>query len=675
MGYYASWQTGQSPVNRIDFSALTHIMLAHWLTAANGSINSSSWDTSCASVVTPAHAQGVKVIMMLGGSDDGNFASAAAPANQAALIRSIQAKVSACNLDGVDLDWETGINQTNFISLAQNLRAAAPSYVITAPVDPTVQPASLAVGLAAYCDRVSMMTYGNANSSGGWASWYFSALAGDGTNHPASVDKWVTSWVAAGMPAGKIGVGVGFYANGWTPPVTGALQSPSSVPVQEMPYGWPSGSLLSCYYNKAGWSYLYDSSPALNTEPATPPEQPSLSYAGGGGYTAGSGCPGSALSWITFEDEASIAAKAAYVNAHNLGGVIIWLIGEGVTDPNVGRNPLLDVVKLGVLNSGPAPMPLLGSTNVVVGGAANIVVSSLPANLNQVGIIWRGGGTSFDDNIGNYGDYGRPSEYYIEGSPDGTTWTALTHVTGNTYNKRHFVFDITGTGYIQIRMRIVSIVGGNAGNVTLDVHNAANNSADTYLLLGDSITSNCWGAVSGGDTDLFGAGVHAQRPNRYPMAGDGGIPGLLSSSPLSTTPYGIPAIRQWLADNPAVKFVGLSYGTNDANGNIPAATYAANMQAMVKEVIAAGKVPIIPTIVASPSANVQANAPAMNAAIAKLKQNYPSIISGPDLWTLFSGHSVADGWFFDSLHPSLTTGCSALQNAWANTMVGAVYPQ
>jgi lysophospholipase L1-like esterase len=296
--------------------------------------------------------------------------------------------------------------------------------------------------------------------------------------------------------------------------------------------------------------------------------------------------------------------------------------------------------------------------------------------LGQVDVAWWDGNTSFDNNVGNYGAYGRPSEYYIEASPDGSTWTSLTHVTGNQYNGRQFVYDFTRKGYTQLRMRIVSIVGTSGGNLTFGIHSANNNSTDSYLLLGDSITSNCWAVANDAfPNEPFGVGVHGLRPNRYPVVTEGGIPGLLSSSPFSTSPYGIPAIRQWLNDFPAVKYVGLSYGTNDANGNIPAATYCANMQAMVREVIAAGKTPVIPTIVSSPASAVQANAPAMNACLATLENQYPAIIKGPDLWSLFYGHSVSDGWFFDSLHPSLTTGCNALQNAWINTMTSAVYPQ
>jgi lysophospholipase L1-like esterase len=219
-------------------------------------------------------------------------------------------------------------------------------------------------------------------------------------------------------------------------------------------------------------------------------------------------------------------------------------------------------------------------------------------------------------------------------------------------------------------------VGSNAGSALLTVNSAPNNISDSYLLLGDSITSNCWEvATNAYPTEQLGTQINAAKSTRFPIVTEAGIPGLTAASPLATTPYSKPVIQQWLSDFPAVKFVGLSYGTNDANQGVSAATYCSNMRTMVQYVIAAGKTPIIPTIAASPSSAVQSNAPAMNACLATLKQNYPAIISGPDLWTLFSGHSTSDGRFLDTLHPSLGTGCTALQNAWTNAMISAEYPQ
>jgi len=687
--YYTDWQTNAYPINRIDYTAVTHVVLAHWLTNSNGTLQTSGWESTCSSVVTPAHAAGVKVLMMLGGSDDVNYPSAASPTNQATLISSIESKISACGLDGVDLDWEVNVNTTNFISLAKNLRAANSSLIITAPVDATVQPASLAASLSTYCDQVNMMSYGNANMGSGWVSWYFSALAGDGTNHPDSIAKWVSAWETAGTPAAKIGVGVGFYANGWTSPVTGALQSTSgsSVPVQELPYGSSianGGGLLSCYYNKSGGTYEYDPSPALSTEPSTPPEQPSISFPSG--FKGASGCPTNTITWVTYEDEASVAAKAKYIVDNNLGGAIIWTVQEGATDPATGRNPLLDVLKLNLNGGNPAPLPQVGSSGAVsVAGPTTITVTGLPSKLGLVDIKWWNFSSSVAwDSSSDKGfeTYGQPAAYTIQGSTNGTTWTNLSctpscNVTGEHYTGRQFVADLSGTGYTQIRMNISGIVGTNGGYDALTVNGKAgtNDINDAYLMFGDSVTANCWAAASNtGPTEQLGTQIHAARPTQFPVSTVGGQSGWVSATALDTSTYGIPNIQKFLQDMPAAKFVGVSLGTNDANDGVSAQTYCSNMQKIVRYIIAAGKTPIIPTIVASPSSAVQTNAPAMNACLATLEQNYPAVIVGPDLWTLFKGHSTSDGWFLDDLHPSLGTGCSAFQNAWTNTLLAAVYP-
>ena len=122
-----------------------------------------------------------------------------------------------------------------------------------------------------------MMTYGNGATGAGRVSWYFSALAGDGPDHPNSANLFVNNWLAAGVAAAKIGLGIGFYARGWTAPVTRALQTigGSTVPIGELPYGWSAangGGVLSWFYNQAGAAYAYDTGLA---------QQPSISIPGG----------------------------------------------------------------------------------------------------------------------------------------------------------------------------------------------------------------------------------------------------------------------------------------------------------------------------------------------------------------------------------------------------------
>lgn len=667
MGYYAEWQQRMYPIQRIDFTAITHIALVHWMTAADGKLRPSGMDALAPNIISLAHQNGRKAVMMLGGSDDANFASAADPANRPVLVDYILKKKDSLSLDGVDLDWEVNINSANFIALARALREARPDLVITVPLDPTQGSSSqLAAGLAPYCDQVNMMTYGGGGNYPGWVSWYFSPIGGDDWDHPSSLNRFVNKWLKAGVPSRKIGVGIGLFAKGWTAPVTGPLQfiGSASVPIDQLPYaasGTDGGSVLSWFYNQPGSTYIYDAGPA---------QQPSIRIPNGltpGGWT------GAPITWVTYEDEASIAAKAEYVESNNLGGAIIWTLNEGVTDPVVGRNPQLDAAKLTFLGKGAAPMPLVASRETYTHGEATLTVN-LPINLTLIAVVWRGGGGSFDENIYSDTSYGRPSEYYIEGSADGLKWMSLTHVTNNSYNARQFVFDIAGNGFTRLRMRVKSLVGTHDGKLVLEVHDAHGGSADSYLFLGDSVACDCWGAADF-PREAFGPGIHVHRSAQYPMFSNGGIPGLVSDSLLSTTKYGIPIVRQWLKDFSATKYVVLSYGVDDANQNVSPATYCTNMEALTQEVIAAGKTPIVPRILAAPSANVELNAPHLNACLSQLKNRYPSIISGPDLWSVFYGHTTKDGWFRDELHLSMSSGCAAWKKAWINNLLPALYPQ
>src|SRR5260370_30867027 len=114
--------------------------------------------------------------MMLGGSDDVNFATAANSTNRTTLVNSILSKVSSLGLDGVDLDWEINPQNADFIALASAIRSARSSLIITVPIDASIRGSgTLAAGPAPYCDQLNMMTYRGGATASGWISSYFSA--------------------------------------------------------------------------------------------------------------------------------------------------------------------------------------------------------------------------------------------------------------------------------------------------------------------------------------------------------------------------------------------------------------------------------------------------------------------------------------------------------------------
>jgi hypothetical protein len=123
--------------------------------------------------------------------------------------------------------------------------------------------------------------------------------------------------------------------------------------------------------------------------------------------------------------------------------------------------------------------------------------------------------------------------------------------------------------------------------------------------------------------------------------------------------------------------VPISFGTNDAIGNVSSEDFYNYYKQIVDAVLAAGKIPVVPTIAWLRQEPASGRVPDLNAALAQLKEDYipegeseSLILDGPDLYTLFSTDQalVSD----DDVHPN-ATGYTALRNAWAQKMLEVVY--
>jgi lysophospholipase L1-like esterase len=148
----------------------------------------------------------------------------------------------------------------------------------------------------------------------------------------------------------------------------------------------------------------------------------------------------------------------------------------------------------------------------------------------------------------------------------------------------------------------------------------------------------------------------------------GGIGGDLSTTRVSV-------LSTWLSQFSG-KYVGLLYGTNDANNagagdpNFgPAFTTA--MTTMIQAIIAAGKVPMLPVSIPwGKTTNIQANGPTINTRIATLMTTFPQIVHGPDLWAYFQANQslIND----NDVHPT-TDGYTAYRQQWADALIANVY--
>jgi hypothetical protein len=125
VGYMPSWA---GDVNTVQYSKLTHINYAFILPNSNGTLQGLDNPGKLSNLVTKAHASGVKVLISVGGWNDGNDSGfeglAANSGSRTTFINALISLVNQYNLDGVDIDWEypdAGASANNYVALMTQL--------------------------------------------------------------------------------------------------------------------------------------------------------------------------------------------------------------------------------------------------------------------------------------------------------------------------------------------------------------------------------------------------------------------------------------------------------------------------------------------------------------------------------------------------------------------------
>jgi len=336
MGYYAAYERDLMPVGSIPWTDLTHIAFGPVVPRADGTIDRSMFlgpgaPAFAKQVTTAAKNNNVQPILMVGGAGAHRGFAAAMKNHRAAFITNLFKAMDQMGFTGVDLDLEpvSAGDRAPLVALARGLRRRDPNVTVTFPAGPetTTFPEQDTVdfyahSLAPVVDHIALMTYDMSGAYDGWDSWHFAPLYGESTPadcanpcHPTSVDWSVRQFIAAGIPASELSIGVGFYGACWTP---------QTGPGQPLDAGdeVASDNDMSYANIEAGYAsrmtYSYD----------TGAEQAELS--------SDTPVGGKNCTWISYEDPRSVTAKGAYIKAQGLGGAIIWTIPEGrtgVTDP------------------------------------------------------------------------------------------------------------------------------------------------------------------------------------------------------------------------------------------------------------------------------------------------------------------------------------------------------
>lgn len=298
-------------------------------------------------------------------------------------------------------------------------------------------------------------------------------------------------------------------------------------------------------------------------------------------------------------------------------------------------------------------------------------LSTLPSSARErMLLVWYNDATyGYDHALAGQAGYNNPGAYTIEGhtavgggAAPSSGWVVLATVSRNTKHSLQHLLELGGYSWLRLNF---SAADGSRGSddiaLNLDLYSVSGSVSDGWLFAGDSITANCMGHrhQNGLDSPAFGTQISADNP---PPQENAGMPGWTSSDRLGD-------FAGWVAAFPG-RYVTINLGTNDAAAGISASQFHRNLSQLVRTVLDAGKLPLLPTIPYATEATHKANIPALNSRIRDLYAAYPALVPGPDLYAYFQAHPnlIAN----DGVHLS-DAGCVAYRQQWANTARGRVY--
>jgi len=307
-GYWSRTQTPPYSADQIPFKELTHINHAGVSFDASGNLIVPSGFLEKA-LLTKAHNNGVKVMLLIGGDFTG-LETTAGGLN--ALVANLFVFIKEYGYDGVDIDWEYPASTQDaafFHSLMLGLRAALPSptYIISADVAPWGGDYDFP-DTKYIVDYYNIMTY---DCAGPWtdSAQLNSAIFPDPNNPEpydcepgGSVKEAIDIYVQLQVPPAQLNIGTPFY--GYVYHKVNALWG--SCPNEDCSNSVDSqnyGTFFKQRINAMGWRTYYD---PFSLVPYM------LRADGSNGY-------------ITYDDAASTFYRVSYTDwGRGLGGTFIW---------------------------------------------------------------------------------------------------------------------------------------------------------------------------------------------------------------------------------------------------------------------------------------------------------------------------------------------------------------
>ncbi|WP_407571743.1 glycoside hydrolase family 18 protein [Deinococcus altitudinis] len=343
-GYVAGYERDLLPLGELDWSTMTDVTVARVVPLPDGRLDA-TFDIDpvggplwAAAVVRAAHAHGLRAALMVGGAGTHDaFVAAAKPAHQGAFVAALLNLATKGGFDGVDLDWEPleRADEPGLLALAQRLKRERPGLTLSLPLGyvnanfPSEEARPSLAKLARVFDRINIMSYDMAGDDEGWASWHSAALRGDTESTPTSVQSSVNAYLAAGIPARKLGLGVGFFGQCFQG-VSAPRQTPAGFHIVASDGDMSYANIVRDYLK-----------PVLRHWDAVA----GVPYLGALNLSSQARLGPKKCSYVSYDDERSVALKAEYARQHGLGGMIVWTVAQGHLSGSGGHDPLLKAMR------------------------------------------------------------------------------------------------------------------------------------------------------------------------------------------------------------------------------------------------------------------------------------------------------------------------------------------
>lgn len=322
VGYYAAWKSGILPYNKVEYSNLTDIIVAFAMPDSDGTLSYYP-GIPFPQLVDSAHANGIKVLLSIGGAGGGTYFPnvTADSSSRAVFIKNIVSFLTTNHYDGVDIDWESPANSQQTDQLTALVREMRLEFdqldtnwliTIAAPATDYFGQHFDYAALTQYVNWYNLMCY---DFVGSWSTYSghnspLYASPSDPVQAGADSNSFVYMTASRQVPAGKLMVGVPFYAVEFNAPGLYAKLTNNST----------SNPVYSDIVDDidSGWTYSWDNVSKV----------PYLTNSQLGKF-------------ITFEDTTSIKLKAEFSKRKGLGGMMIWELSQDVYG---GRQPLLEAL-------------------------------------------------------------------------------------------------------------------------------------------------------------------------------------------------------------------------------------------------------------------------------------------------------------------------------------------